>query len=161
SVEPIGRLDNFFELGGDSLAAVKLFARVEQELGIRLPPSTIIRHATVAQLAALLASDSKTDAARCLVALQPQGGEPPLFLIHEASGNLFSYRELVRLLGSQRKIYGLQYPGQDQEPIPALSVPQMAATYLDAIVHVQPTGPYLIAGYSMGGSVAYELARQL
>jgi thioesterase domain-containing protein/acyl carrier protein len=161
AVEPIGRLDNFFELGGDSLAAVKLFARVEQELGIRLPPSTIIRHPDIAQLAALLDSDSRADAARCLVTLQAQGDGPPLFLIHEASGNLFSYRELVDLLGQQRKIYGLLYPGQDQDPTPALSIPQMAAIYVDAIAQVQAAGPYLLVGYSMGGSVAYEIARQL
>ena len=163
AVDQIGRFDNFFELGGDSLAAVKLFARVEQQLGIRLPPSTIIRHPNILRSSprCLTLATAKADAARCLVALQPEGSEPPLFLVHEASGNLFSYRALVGLLGRQRKIHGLLYPGQDQDPIPALSIPQMAATYVDAIAQIQPAGPYLLVGYSMGGSVAYEIARQL
>ena len=162
AVDQIGRFDNFFELGGNSLAAIEMFVQVEQKLGIRLSPSTIIRHPTVVKLAALLDDgDRKADAGQCLVTLQDDGTEPPLFLVHEASGNLFSYRELVRVLGPKRKIQGLQYPGQDQDPIPALSVPQMAKTYVDAITRVQPEGPYLLAGYSMGGSVAYEMARHL
>src|SRR5205823_1240244 len=53
------------------------------------------------------------------------------------------------------------YPGQDKDPIPTLSIPQMAATYLNAIKQVQAQGPYLLVGYSLGGSIAYELARKL
>jgi thioesterase domain-containing protein/acyl carrier protein len=160
-VDKVGRLDDFFELGGDSLQAVELFVRVESELGVVLSPSTIIDHPNVARLALLLAGDAASIATRSLVPLQNEGAEPPLFFVHEASGNLLSYRGLVQHLGTQRRMYGLQYPFQDQDPVPALAIPQMAAIYVEAIKHVQAGGPYYLVGYSFGGTVAYEIARQL
>jgi thioesterase domain-containing protein/acyl carrier protein len=160
-IDKVGKLDDFFELGGDSLQAVELFVRVETELGVVLSPSTIIDHPNVARLALLLAGDAMSIATRSLVPLQTEGAEPPLFFIHEASGNLLSYRDLVQYLGARRKIYGLQYPFQNQEPIPALSIPQMASIYVEAIKRVQVDGPYFLVGYSLGGAVAYEIASQL
>jgi thioesterase domain-containing protein/acyl carrier protein len=161
NIDQVGRNDSFFELGGDSLQAISLILRVEKELGFLLAPSIIIDHPTLRQLAALLASDTKPDAARILVSLQPEGAKPPLFFVHEASGNVFSYQALVRHMGRSRQVYGIIYPGQDQDPIPALSVPQMAAIYVAAIKSMQAKGPYLLAGYSFGGTVAFEIARQL
>ena len=161
TIDKVGRSDDFFELGGDSLQAVELFVRVEKEWGVVLSPSTIIDHPTVARLAALLAGDAQPYAGRSLVPLQMQGAEPPLFLVHELGGNLLCYRELLGRLGTRRKVYGLQHPGQNQDPIPAFSIPHMAAIYVDAITQVQARGPYHVAGFSFGGAVAYEIARQL
>jgi thioesterase domain-containing protein/acyl carrier protein len=160
-VDRIGTIDSFFELGGDSLQAIELFLRVEREFGVVLPTSTIIDHPTVAKLAILLAGNVRVYAKRVLVLLQSEGAEPPLFLVHELSGNLFSYRALVQHLGAKRKIYGLINPGQDQNPPPALSIPELASMYVDAIKSVQHKGPYFLVGYSFGGLVVYEMARQL
>jgi len=159
-IDRIGSTDSFFELGGDSLQAIELFVRIERSFGAVLSPSTIIDHPTIAKLATLLAGKG-SGTERVLVTLQPEGDGPPLFLIHEASGNLFSYHALVQRLGGARKIYGLIYPGQHQDPIPALDIPAMAAIYRNAIVAVASDGPYCLLGYSFGGSVAYEVARQL
>lgn len=160
-LDRVGATDNFFELGGDSLPAIELFTRLEGAFGVRLSPSTIIDHPTVARLAALLEGDVQPYSARCLIPLQAEGKDPPLFFIHEASGNLLSYGCLARRLGRGRRIFGLQYPDQDKDPIPALSLPEMAAIYVDALRRVQAKGPYHLVGYSLGGSVAYEMARQL
>ncbi|HEV3372499.1 MAG TPA: alpha/beta fold hydrolase [Xanthobacteraceae bacterium] len=161
TIDKVGISDDFFELGGDSLQAVELFVRVEKALGAVLSPSTIIDYPNVAQLARLLAGDATSVSTRSLVPLQAEGAEPPLFFVHEASGNLLSYRELVQHLGARRKIFGLQYPFQDQDPIPALSIAQMATIYVESIKSVQADGPYCLVGYSLGGTVAYEIARQL
>jgi thioesterase domain-containing protein len=37
----------------------------------------------------------------------------------------------------------------------------MARHYVDSILDVQGTGPYCLAGYSLGGLIAYEVAQQL
>jgi thioesterase domain-containing protein/acyl carrier protein len=161
NVDQVGRKDSFFELGGGSLQAIDLLMRVEKELGVVLPPSTIIDHPTLEQFAALLTGNTRPYTERCVIPLQPEGVEPPLFLLHELGGNLFCYGELVRRLGTRRKLFGIQYPGQDQDPIPQFSIPQMANIYVDAIKQVQPEGPYLLAGFSFGGTVAYEIACQL
>lgn len=160
-VDRVGINDSFFELGGDSLQAIDLFLRVEKTFNVLLSPSVIIDHPTVATLAALIGDHSGDDARSCLVSIEPEGIEPALFLIHEASGNLFSYRYLVHRLGTGRKIFGISYPGQDQDPIPRLSLPQMAAVYVDLIKRAQPKGPYYLLGFSFGGTAAYEVAYQL
>jgi thioesterase domain-containing protein len=57
--------------------------------------------------------------------------------------------------------YGLQARGVDDNQVPHTRIEDMAAYYIDAIRSVQPDGPYLLGGWSMGGVVAYEVAQQL
>lgn len=156
-IDMVGRLDSFFELGGDSLQAVEFFIAVEPEFGIRLQSATIIGHPTFAQLAALIGSE-QPQPAECLVALKPKGTTPPLFLIHDGSGMLFSYRGLVRRITTDRRIYGLQYPVSGNDPTEVPPISELADSYVDVITREQPKGPYLLAGYSYGGYVAYEMA---
>jgi thioesterase domain-containing protein len=88
-----------------------------------------------------------------------QEGSPdrrPLFCVHPVGGEVVAYRELARRLGSGQPVYGLQSP----DP-PIQDLREMAARYLEALREVQPEGPYRLAGWSMGGVVAYEMARQL
>jgi thioesterase domain-containing protein len=88
-----------------------------------------------------------------------QAGSPdrrPFFLVHSVGGEVMAYLKLARLLGSDLPVYGLQSPDPPQE-----DVREMAARYLAVVREVQPRGPYRIAGWSMGGVVAFELARQL
>jgi thioesterase domain-containing protein len=72
-------------------------------------------------------------------------------------GTVFCYTELARALGSDQPVYGLQ---ASEEGSPA-TLEEMAAGYLDALRAVQPHGPYRLGGWSMGGIVAFEMARQL
>jgi thioesterase domain-containing protein len=83
-------------------------------------------------------------------------GRLPLFCVHSVGGEVVSYRDLARRLGTDQPVYGLQSP----EPY-LTNVEQMAARYIDELRTVQPRGPYRLAGWSMGGIVAYEMARQL
>jgi len=160
-VERIGSLDGFFELGGDSLMATELFTQLDHWFGVRLAPDTILDHPTVASLGALLAGEAKVYAGRCLVPLQAGGAAPPLFFIHNLGGHLIGYRRLLRRLDARRQIYGLRYPGQDRISTSVLSIPEMAATYVEAIREVQARGPYFLVGWSLGGLIAYEMASQL
>ena len=88
-----------------------------------------------------------------------QAGSPgrrPFFFVHSVGGEVMAYLKLARLLGSDQPVYGLQSPDPPLE-----DVCEMAARYLAIVREVQPEGPYRIAGWSMGGVVAFELARQL
>jgi amino acid adenylation domain-containing protein len=95
-----------------------------------------------------------------LVPLTPQKlgapDRPPLFCIHPVGGEVVAYRDLARRLGPAQPVYGLQSPDPPLEDLR-----RMAARYLEALREVQPEGPYRLAGWSMGGVVAYEMARQL
>jgi amino acid adenylation domain-containing protein len=155
---PVGIHDDFHELGGHSLAALRLMARIERAFGVRLPISALFEAATVERLGALLRRGSAAAARRSpLVRLRDDGDGRPLFLVHPIGGNVFCYRELARALGGDRPVYGLQAA----HPSGPVSLETLAASYLERVREVQPAGPYLLGGWSMGGTVAYEMARRL
>jgi thioesterase domain-containing protein len=70
-------------------------------------------------------------------------------------------RDLARALGPAQPVYGLQAAGVDGVSVPGETIGQMAQAYLDEVRAVQPRGPYLLAGYSGGGVIAFEMARRL
>jgi amino acid adenylation domain-containing protein len=96
-----------------------------------------------------------------LVGLQPGGSRPPLFLVHPLSGELFIYRHLVAALGPEQPVYGFQAVGFAADEEPLATVEAMAAVYVEALLSFQPRGPYLLAGSSLGGLIAFEMARGL
>ena len=160
-VDAIGADDDYYELGGSSLQGIEIFLRIEEEFGVRLPLSALVERPTIRRIAALIAETGGGDAWSCLVALQPQGSRPPLFCVHDLSGNVVVYRRLAECLGPEQPFYGLQYPGQDRIPLEVLSIEALAARYIAAIRHRQPSGPYHLSGFSIGGLIAFEMACQL
>jgi amino acid adenylation domain-containing protein len=160
-VQPIGIKDNFFDLGGHSLIALQLFAKIEQIWHKRLSWGILFESATIEQMAETIRQDTVAPEWSPLVLLRSGGSQPPVFLIHALGGTLFGYYDLVRKLGEDRSIYGLQSRGIDGKQQPFDRVEDMASYYIQSIQAVQPQGPYLLAGYSFGGFVAVEMARQL
>ena len=160
-VRPVGVRDNFFELGGHSLLAVRLFSLIEKRLGKKLPLTTVFQGATVEHLAGILRQQATAGPTSSLVAIQPGGTKRPLFLVHPAGGHVFPYIHLARFLGPDQPFYGLQARGLEDGQDPHTRIEDMAAWYIQALQTVQPTGPYLLGGWSMGGVVAFEMAQQL
>ena len=160
-VQPIGVRDNFFELGGHSLLAVRLVTEVEKVFDKNLPLSSFVEAQTVEQLANLLRQQDESAPWRSLVMIQPGSTKPPLFCVHAVWGTVLFYQKLVRYLEPDQPFYALQAQGLDGKQVPCTSVKEMAAHYIKEIRTVQPEGPYFIGGYSFGGWVAFEIARQL
>ncbi len=160
-VQPVGVTDNFFELGGHSLLAIRLFAFIESRLGTKLPLTTVFQGATVEDLARILRVQATRGPEPPLVAIQPGGSKPPLFLVHPAGGHVFPYLHLAQFLGADQPCYGLQARGLEDGQDPHTRIEDMAAYYIQAMRTVQPKGPYLLGGWSMGGVVAFEMAQQL
>jgi amino acid adenylation domain-containing protein len=161
SVHPIGVTDSFFELGGHSLLAVSLFAQIEKTFGKTLPLATLFEGPTIEQLAAILQRDVPSSSSP-LVCIQPHGSRPPLFFMHAEGGNVLEYYPLARCLGTDQPFYALQSDllnGHDSPSV--LRLEDMAARYIREIRNVQPTGPYFLGGWCLGGYLAYEAAQQL
>src|SRR6185312_7785117 len=153
--------DNFFEIGGQSLLAVALFLRIEDEFSRRLPLVTLFSCPTIESLAILLSSEKEKSAWDSLVPIQPQGSKPPLFLVHGAGGNVLLYRNLAKHFARDYPLYGLQSRGLDSVSRPLTTIEEMADAYLAEVRAVQKTGPYHLGGYCLGGTIAYEMARIL
>ncbi|WPB73702.1 amino acid adenylation domain-containing protein [Archangium violaceum] len=158
-LHPIGVRDKFFELGGNSLLAIRLLSRIRTSLGKSPPVAALFQDATVEHLAGLLRQEAGPWSP--LVELRKGNGRRPFFCVHAVGGTVLGYVELARLLGPDQPFYGLQSRGLDGDHTPCGSVEEMAALYLEAVRGVQPTGPYLLGGWSMGGTIALEMARQL
>jgi amino acid adenylation domain-containing protein len=96
-----------------------------------------------------------------LVAIQPRGHLPPFFCVHPVGGSPFCYLDLSRRLGPEQPLYGLRAPELTRGGEPHADVETMAADYVEAVRAAQPSGPYRLGGWSLGGVVAFEMARQL
>jgi amino acid adenylation domain-containing protein len=160
-IERVGITDDFFALGGHSLLAARLFARISAVFGKKIPLSAIFECPTIGKMADLLRQEDWRPDWSSLVAVQPRGTKPPLFLVHGAEGNVLLYRNLASYLGPDQPVYGLQSKGLDGTQKYHCSLEEMAASYLKEIRRIQPEGPYYLGGYCMGGGIALEIAQQL
>jgi oxalate---CoA ligase len=153
----IGIHDDFFDLGGNSLLAAPLFAQLEKVFGKSLPLGIIFEAPTIAELAKALRREGWSS----IVPIQTQGSKLPLFGVHAAAGEVLFYRELVSHLGPDQPFYGLQAQGLDGKQLTCFRFEDMAAHFVKEIRGVLPRGPYLVAGYSLGAVLVYEMAQQL
>jgi len=160
-VSPISIKDDFFALGGHSLQAIRLFSRIEQVFSKKLPLAMLFRNSTIEQLANIIRNKEWTGEWPTIVSIQPGTNKKPFFCVHGFGGGIVGYTELASLLGSEQPFYGLQAQGLDKTAESDTHIEAMAARYINAMRAVQPTGPYYLGGYCIGGVIAFEMARQL
>jgi thioesterase domain-containing protein len=89
------------------------------------------------------------------------GEGPLLFCAHPMIGLSWCYLALLPHLGGTFGVYGLQARGvRRPEPLPA-TMREMAEDYADQLRKVQPSGPYHLLGWSLGGNIAFAIAEEL
>lgn len=151
--------DDFFDdLGGESVVAAHLVTEVHRATGRSIPLSLLIELNTVAKMADYLRGGENADP----VAVLLQKGNPalpPVFCISGAGGSVMVFRRLARSLGKDQPFYGLHHHTFKSDTPPSYIA--IATHYIEAIRRIQPQGPYYISGYSSGGKLAFEVARQL
>lgn len=159
-VSPIGIKDNFFNVGGHSLLALRLMAEVQQSFQRTLPLAVLFERGTIKELAKMLREQIASPESS-LVAIQPQGERTAVFFVHVGSGNVLCYLDLARYVGLDQPFYAIQDPSLLGTIPPFESLEHMAAHYVQCVQAAQASGPYLLGGWSYGGLVAFEMARQL
>jgi amino acid adenylation domain-containing protein len=160
-LERVGIHDNFFELGGHSLLAVRLCSRIAERFGEKLPLSTFFRGPTVESVAKTLKQVTKAGNVSALVEIRHTGSGIPLYVLHDLGGETLLANKLADYLGIDLSIFGFYHGSANGFCDAEDGLEKLAERYVHDILAFQPNGPYCLAGYSFGGHLAYEVARQL
>jgi amino acid adenylation domain-containing protein len=157
SVPSISVTDNYFDLGGHSLLAFRLFSEVKFCFHLDLPLATLFYAPTVRTMARII-RDSGVQVVSPVVPIQPNGTKPAIFCIGAVNGEVLLFRRLALELGQDQPIYGLQ----PFSLVDRLStVETLATSYIEQLQQWGESRPICLLGYSFGGLVAVEMARQL
>jgi pimeloyl-ACP methyl ester carboxylesterase len=158
---PVGIRENFFGVGGNSLDVARVVDAVRAEFGVQLPLNVVTEQPTVERLAVLLSGHAGRLCGPLVAIADGDGIHPPLFLVHPDDGQVGPYCGLAHALGEEYAVFGLQAGGLYSDAEPRRSVGEMADAYVDAVLAVAPTGPYLLGGCGIGAAVAHEMAVRL
>ncbi|MBL9172290.1 MAG: amino acid adenylation domain-containing protein, partial [Verrucomicrobiales bacterium] len=154
-VRQVGRSDNFFNLGGTSFLAVRLQARVARETGRRLELRTLLDASTLADLAGAI------DHAASACALQGAPDGIPWIHIPGIYGFQQLRPAMAEVIGRHCPYFdSLKFPGVDDDTAPLTDIHQLAEAMVRQLLALGIRGPVILSGYSFGGRVAIETARQ-
>lgn len=163
-IDAVGVDEDFFALGGHSLSAIRLISLLHSTMGITISVRAVFDARTPAELSHHLerpaARDVGVDPFDVVLPMQTEGHQQPIWFIHPGIGVSWSYLNFAAALGSDQPSYAIQARGFGSEPI-ADSIAAMIVDYSNEIRRIQPTGPYRLAGLSLGGTIAHALAVEL
>ncbi|HEY1724557.1 MAG TPA: beta-ketoacyl synthase N-terminal-like domain-containing protein [Steroidobacteraceae bacterium] len=172
---------NLLDCGLDSLRVMEVLSGLRQFLNVVMSPAEFLARPTIADLAADLADKLKPQegdaipqpGARSepasvrakgnppLVMLHKRGTRVPIFCIHPAGGQVTAYLRLHSLLGDDQPLYAIQSRASESLEWEQPTLEAMAIDYASVIQGVQPSGPYRLLGWSMGGFLAHAIALEL
>jgi len=160
-IQKISITDDFFQLGGNSFSILKIKNSLDQLFSQDIPLSYFFMYTTVQTLTNQIFQSSQFNSLECIVKLNKSTKKRNLFIIHPLHGMVYQYKELAELLKDHFSVYGIQARGIAKKSKLAINGDQMLYDYLQQILKLQDEGPYYIAGFCMGATLAYELARML
>ncbi|MDO8991575.1 MAG: amino acid adenylation domain-containing protein [Daejeonella sp.] len=149
--------DNFFDIGGHSILAVKLMSRVQSQFGRDCSIAMLMQNPTIEELASAIELNNGNDCG-LLIPLKKGGDKAPILLIPGEGGSIVYFNRLAKYLATGHPVYGLQFPGLDGVSEVATSIEELANLFTDIISRNFGNKPIILAGHSLGGKVAFELA---
>jgi thioesterase domain-containing protein/acyl carrier protein len=159
--------DSFFHVGGDSLRAFQLLLLIEDRFRVRLPPHVLREQSTLRKLASGVdfARSAPAAGGPQIVPLPSNGDKSPVIFVHPANRSAEMYYRVAEALRLERPSYGIHAPPVS-ETRPGMTIEAIAARYLERVRPLlsgaRDSGAKgVFAGFSVGGTIAYEMARQL
>ena len=164
SQEEISVTANFFAIGGHSLKASSCINKLKKYFDVNISLIEIFKNPTIIQLAAFIQmNESKKIIEDDNLVLLKEGdvNATNIFLIHDAGGEVDGYIEFCKQANDRINYWGIRAGSlKKYEPV-NITVEQLANRYIKCLKKVQKHGEYNIAGWSLGGTIAFEMVRQL
>jgi thioesterase domain-containing protein len=145
---------------------VSLVLHIKKALGVKVRVIDIFENPTVGSLSNLISHtnyseiNSEINNNDSIFIIQSEGKQNPLFLIHPGVGLSLPYLPLKQFI-NDRPIIGIDDPYIGEDISGFENLEEMASSYIKIIKNIQKTGPYYLAGWSFGGMVVFEMARQM
>ncbi|MCX6580369.1 MAG: amino acid adenylation domain-containing protein [Candidatus Aminicenantes bacterium] len=169
--EKIGSAANFFQLGGHSLKATVMVSKIYSEFGVRVPLVEIFKNPTAGKIGEYLLKEktnmpekilSEHDARLVLLRKAADGKNGKhLFFIHDGTGEVEVYMEFCNRLNSEFNCWGIRADRMESLAPRNITIEELARNYIETIKKIQPNDHYYIAGWSLGGTIAFEIVAQL
>jgi aspartate racemase len=156
----IGLADDLYLLGLRSLQAARLGVRIAEAFGTRLSIATILTNSTVARLAEIIARPGEGTTSG-LVLLRQGSKRSPVFIMPDLAGLFGHARRLAERIVSGHPVYSICLPERNGEPYTFEQLEDLARYCVGRIAASRPAAECHLVGYSFGGTLAYEVARQL
>jgi acyl-coenzyme A synthetase/AMP-(fatty) acid ligase/thioesterase domain-containing protein/acyl carrier protein len=160
-ISGIGVKDDFFDVGGDSLIGVIIFVAIEEVFGKVLPISTLLRAPNIRELSKIIDGTVEIMPNSPVIAINQKGNKFPLFFIPGKGGFPTRVRHLAKKLDQEIPVYAFQNTVDGQKNKFSANVENQAKQFLNEIRKIYPKGPIILAGESLGGKIAYEIAQQM
>jgi amino acid adenylation domain-containing protein len=170
-LEKVGIDDNFFNIGGDSLKATTMVSMIRKEFNVDVPVLELFKNPTVRYMAEYIRFEEMrglvlTDENLVLLKRAETGnnagsGANNLFFIHDGTGQVEGYLEFCNRLGVNFNCWGIRADRLENYTPVSVSIKDLAGRYIEKIRSVQPHGPYCLAGWSIGGSIVFEMVNRL
>ncbi|WP_312408091.1 amino acid adenylation domain-containing protein [Pseudomonas rhodesiae] len=157
-VPRVGLRDNFFELGGHSLLVLLLKERIRAATGVSVSVAQLMLNPTVQGQVDSLHGSTRSD---LLVPLNSGAPGTPLFVFHPSYGSVHCYKAIALALRDQRPVIGVICRALAQEGGEVPSWTSMVEDYTAQLLGAQPQGAFRLAGWSLGGNLAMEVAYRL
>jgi amino acid adenylation domain-containing protein len=159
--DSVGIYDNFFDLGGHSLLAFQLISRLRDIFKVDLPFRVLLENPDISSLSEFIEHPSNRQESTSLVTIRAEGSQQPLFCVHPLGGTVGSYALMASHLAPQQPLYAFQAVGLEHNDKVYTHIEEMASVYIKTLIQVHKQEPYHLAGWSFGGLVAFEMAKQL
>ncbi|WP_410594771.1 non-ribosomal peptide synthetase [Amycolatopsis sp. lyj-23] len=155
-VPDVGAEDSFFDLGGHSLKVFRLLTACDQQLGVRPRVADVFAAPTVRQLAGRIGAAHERKPETSVVPLRDNPGKPLVILVHASGGSALPFVPLAGRLGDEYSVHAMQArDGETAED----TIEAIAARYAGEVDGIRGMSPVLLAGWSVGGAIALEMAR--
>jgi len=162
-VKTVGINHNFFELGGHSLAANIVVQKINNRLGIKIALLDMFTYQTIKQISDNVINKMEQndchDHKNIVLLKRGEGGN--IFYIHAVQGTIDAYVQLCNNISHNFNHWGIQFNKINKYTPENISIKELAQGYIEIIKSIQKEGPYNIIGWSMGGSISFEIVRQL